>query len=459
LNWIVLTALLLASSQAPIGSTLIAVAIPRIAEGLQADVVQATTLLVSSYFIVIVLFQGPAGRLSDRIGHLRTLWIGMGLFGFGSLAGFLGPNLAVLAAARCLAAAGGALVIPSTMALMRILSAPERRGQVFGTFGGTMALAAAIGPVLGGAILRLFDWRAIFLASLPVLLLAGLLLRRVAIPVSGDGKSEPGKAGTVMFDSGRGLLNIDWFGLALLGAALMLVLASAGRGAGEAQLLLLLGGLAAGVGFVCRQWLIADPVVDVKLLRNRVVAGGSAMMGLQNFAMYGLMFQLPAFFEHLRGATPQQVGLALSSMMIGMVVAAPLGGRASDRFGPRTAGLFGALMVLGGAVLLTRLPSFASPAAAMPSLALLGAGFGLSSAPAQSSAMAAVEPARAGRAAGLSSTIRYLGGIAVIAVQALMLGSQEQATAAAHANVAWLYVGTALLALAAASQLPSATRR
>jgi len=80
MNRVLLAALLLASAQAPLGSTLVAVALPAIANGLGSDTVHATTLLVSSYLVITILFQGPGGRLSDAFGHERTLWAGIGLF-------------------------------------------------------------------------------------------------------------------------------------------------------------------------------------------------------------------------------------------------------------------------------------------------------------------------------------------------------------------------------------------
>ena len=155
-------------------------------------------------------------------------------------------------------------------------------------------------------------------------------------------------------------------------------------------------------------------------------------MALQNFAMYGLLFQIPAFFEHFRHTSSREVGFGLFTMMIGMVVAAPLGGRATDRFGARIAGMTGAAAVLAGSLALCWITSFASPADAIVFLILFGVGMGVSSAPAQSSAMAAVPPDRAGMAAGLSSTMRYLGGIATIAVQAAVLGGDATVTEGRH---------------------------
>lgn len=444
MNRILLAALLLASAQAPLGSTLVAVALPAIASGLGSDTVHATTLLVSSYLVITILFQGPGGRLSDAFGHERTLWTGIGLFGAGSLIGLVSPSVWLLAVARAIMAIGGALVVPSTMALLRVLVKPEHRGRVFGVFGSVMALSAALGPVIGGVVVEWFGWRATFLVSLPFLAIAAVLLR-LDPPPARDADSAK--------DRGEGLQSLDLIGLAMLLAALVLITASA-KLEGMERLGGLLAGIIAGAAFFRRQWRAEQPVLDVRLLREPVMAGATAIMALQNFAMYGLIFQLPAFFEHFRGTAPRAVGFSLFTMMLGMVVASPIGGRATDRLGARTAGLIGAGVLVVGSLALCRLQSFATPADAIPYLVLFGLGMGLSSAPAQSSAMAAVPPNRAGTAAGLSSTMRYLGGMATIAVQAAVLGGDRTVTETSNLVMIALYAGAALLSLAAALVLP-----
>ncbi len=447
MNRVLLAALLIASAQAPLGSTLIAVALPAIATGLHTDTVQATTLLVASYLVVTVLFQGPGGRLSDALGHERTLWIGIGLFGFGSLAGLISPNLWLLAVARAIMAIGGALVVPSTMALLRVLARSEQRGRVFGKFGSVMALSAALGPVIGGEVVELLGWRSVFLVSLPFLALASVLLRIVPPPAS---------EANGLKDSGIAWRSLDYLGLTLLLTSLMLIVGSS-KLDGLQQIALLILGMLAGLAFIARQWRAEEPVLDVQLMRDPVMAGATAIMALQNFAMYGLIFLLPSFFEHLRATTPRSVGYGLFVMMIGMVLASPLGGRATDHLGARLAGWIGAGVLVTGSLAMCRLYSFLTPADAMPFLLLFGIGMGLSSAPAQSSAMASVPSRQAGRAAGLSSTMRYLGGISTIAVQATVLGTDSAATEGRYQFMIVLYTIAAGISFAVASILPRRT--
>jgi MFS family permease len=448
MNRRLLAALLLASAQAPLGSTLVAVALPAIANGLGDDTVHATTLLVSSYLVITILFQGPGGRLSDALGHERTLWTGIGLFALGSCVGLVSSSVWLLAVARAIMAIGGALVVPSTMALLRVMVRPEHRGRIFGVFGSVMALSAALGPVIGGEVVEWFGWRATFLVSLPFLAVAAVLLRLDPPPAHDMDSTK---------DRREGFRSLDFNGLAMLAVALVLITASA-KLDGMARLGGLLAGLVAGTFFFVRQWRAEQPVLDVRLLREPVMAGATAIMALQNFAMYGLIFQLPAFFEHFRGTAPRAVGFSLFTMMIGMVVASPIGGRATDRLGARTAGLIGAAVLVVGSLALCRLQSFSTPTDAVPYLVVFGLGMGLSSAPAQSSAMAAVPSNRAGTAAGLSSTMRYLGGIATIAVQAAVLGGDMTVTEGSNLAMVVLYTAAALLSLGAATVLPRHAR-
>ena len=170
----------LAASLSPLGSTMIAVALPSIGSELGVESGELTQWLVSSYLIVAIAIatMSPGGKLGDRIGHRRSLIIGMTIYGAGSIVGFSLANLPSLAFARIAMAAGGAMSVPATMALLRNLVPPERRARTFGYFGSVMGTAAGIGPLVGGELTALFGWRSVFIANIPVILLAYFLIRR-----------------------------------------------------------------------------------------------------------------------------------------------------------------------------------------------------------------------------------------------------------------------------------------
>ena len=184
-----LVAACLSASLMPLNSTMIAVAVPDISDEFGRDPALVTQALVTSYLIAAVVLQSPAGKVGDRIGHARMLAIGQVLVAAGALVGFLAPSLGLLIVARMLMAAGGAALVPSTLALLRHELPPERRGRAFGAFGATMALSAALGPVVGGELVQAFGWPSVFAANLPVL---GVSVALAAF--AGRVATEPGRA-------------------------------------------------------------------------------------------------------------------------------------------------------------------------------------------------------------------------------------------------------------------------
>ena len=443
-----IAALMIAAAQAPLGSTLIAVALPSISLGFDADLVLVTGLLVTAYLTVNVVGQGPAGKLGDQLGHARIFRIGMALYALGALIGVVAPAIWLLVVSRCTMAAAGAMVVPSTLALLRVHMPAERQGRVFGLFGATMAFSAAVGPVLGGVLVGLFGWRSIFLASLPFLAVATVMLRLHPLPGSAASSRGPTKAR---------LAGFDLPGVAFLTVALSLFIV-ASKADGAARLILIVMAGIGAVGFVLWELRAQAPVLDPRLFRNSAFVAGTGIIALQNFAMYGLLFQLPQFFEKYRDAAPIAVGVMLFTMMIGMVGASPIGGRMSDRFGPRLTALAGATPLLLGLLLLSRLVAFSTPFDAAPGLLLCGIGLGLCTAPAQASSMSSVPRERAGMAAGTSSTMRYLGGIASILVLGLVLGNNDLVSAARHEAMVWIFVCAAGASAVLAAWLPTRVR-
>jgi MFS family permease len=438
-------ALLLASAQAPLGSTMIAVGLPSISHDLHRELSLATSLLVTSYLIVNIIGQSPGGKLGDVFGHATTVRFGMLLQGCGAVVGLVAHGLGLLVVSRSLMALGGAFVIPATMALLRVHVPPERRGRVFGLVGATMGLSAAIGPPLGGELVSRFGWRSLFFAPLPGIVVAVLLLRVAGIP-SRDVRRIPAREFVSTF---------DFAGTALFAAGLAaLVIGS--KMTGALRLGVLAGAVVTLAVFLAWEVRARNPVFEPRLFRRRAFAAGSGIVGLQNFAMYGLLFQLPQYFEAFAGAAPKAIGRVLFAMMVAMFVSSAVGGRAADRFGARRTGFVGAFVVFCGMAWMLSLRSFATPRDAIPALVVLGAGLGLSNAPSQASAMGAVSAAESGMAAGATSTLRYVGGVASILVLGAILGAHG-ATIEAHEAAIRIGLLASGLAVLLTFLLPPAT--
>lgn len=436
LSWPALAGMMLAAALAPLGSTMIAVALPAIGHDVGASDAELTQWLVSSYMIAAIALQSPGGKLGDRIGHRNAILLGLLLVGTAGVVGYAMLDLHALALARVLMAAGGAVIIPASMAMVRVRIDPERRARWFGYFGACMGLAAAIGPLVGGELTQAFGWRSLFAAVLPV-----VLLSLATLPFFGRDARSAHLPPPAPFDV---------VGSVLLGAGLAaLVIATR---MGERGLWLAASGAAMLLAFPLWERRAASPVVDFRLFKSPAFAAGGLIIALQNLAMYALLFQTPIFFKQVRHVESREMGHSLLAMTLAMMIASILGGRLSEKLGARLQVALGSALALGGLWWFHDFASIQTPTEVLPGLVLMGTGLGLSSAPSQAAAMAAAQRESAGMAAGALSTMRYVGGVIGIAV----LGAQiaDATNIAAHQSTVFVYAAALVAALALAGLLP-----
>lgn len=411
---------------APLNSTMIAVALPGIADEFGAGAATAGWL-VTAYLIAMASLQPVAGRLGDRLGR-RTLILG-GLTGFGvaSLAATVAPSLPLLILFRVAQAVSGAVVLPNGDALLREIVPDARRASRFGLIGSAIGLAAALGPILGGILVSTAGWRAMFavnvLLVVPALLLGVRMLPRPssALPIPPSSPDSRMAVGTGK-DAGAASSapTFDWPGAVMLSTALAglaLLLNRGGPGLPWPLLALGVAGLAGLLTlFLRRELRHPAPILQPRFFRRRAFAAATGAVGLSNLAMYSVLLALPLLWTRT-GRPAAEIGTLLGVMAAMMFVASPVGGRLADRLGrrwPTVGGL--TLLTLGTGVLaLTDLEGTGSVVAG---LALLGGGLGLANPGLQASALEAVERSNAGSAAGAYSTSRYLGSIVGSAVLA-----------------------------------------
>ncbi|XYH97375.1 MFS transporter [Sorangium sp. So ce1128] len=447
-----LVAIALSASLAPLNSTMVAVALPEMGRVLQAGSGELRQGLVSSYLLTNIVLQSPGGKLGDRLGHRRALTLGQLIFAAGAALAYVWPVLPVLTASRVVMAAGAAILAPSATAMLRTELPPEVRGRAFGAFGAMMGLAAGTGPKVGALLVGHFGWTSIFLANVPVLLVS------VALARGARGARAPAPAVAVAATPAAVAVlaappaRFDIVGSALLGASLMGIVL--GLENAHLRWAAALGALGL-VPFVLWERRVADPVIDFSLFRRRTFMGGSLIIAIQNFAMYSVLFELPQVGVRLFDVGTRDVGNTLVAMMAMMVVASPLAGRASERFGARAVALIGCSLALAGMVLLAARP-LGAITDAVPALLALGAGLGLTSAPSQAAAMSDVPRDRSGMAAGLTSTMRYLGGIAGLTVLGLVLTEtrEHEVVMREHTTAIAVFCAALLLTIGCALTLP-----
>ncbi len=438
-----LTGMLLSAALAPLGSTMIAVALPRIGHDIGANISDLTPWLVSSYLIASIALQSPGGKLGDLIGHGRALMVGLSLVASGSVLGLLAREVHLLALARILMASGGASTVPATMAILRNQTPQDKRARVFGLLGACLGLAAAIGPLLGGELTERFGWRAVFGANLPVIAVSLLLVLR--------GRAMFTKAGDA---SAR--QPFDWPGSLLLAGGLTMVVVALRMSGGTAWQLGALGTLLLIV-FPFRERRAVSPVVDFSLLRRGAFFGGGSIVALQNMAMYPLLFQLPVFFDRVRGVGARTTGQALLALTVAMMLGSMAGGRMTEFIGARLQTLLGSLLALVGLWWFTNLSSVHLPTEVMPGLLLIGLGIGITSPPSQAASMSTVSREQSGMAGGMLSTMRYIGGVAGTTILGVLL--HRPSDASSHQPPIFVYAGALVVSAALSVLLPGRMRK
>ena len=207
--------------------------------------------------------------------------------------------------------------------------------------------------------------------------------------------------------------------------------------------------------FALRERRATDPVVALDIFGSRAFTAGTLLICLQNLVMYALLFELPLVLEELFDLGARETGQLLIFLMVAMVLTSLLAGRLTDRLGPRLLAVGGSLVCLGGMLLLRGTDLDAATDVRLP-LALLGVGLGMCGPAAQTASLAAIPPHRSGMAAGVGSTMRYLGGVAGIAFlgRALELHGGASAARSSHHDVVAVFVVVLVAGLACAVLLP-----
>ena len=414
----------------PLGSTMIAVALPAIGVEFARAPGDLTQWLVNSYLLINVVALGPAGKLADQWGYKNALRLGQVIFGLGCVLPIVLHFFEALVVSRVLMALGGALMVPTVMAVVKITVPAEKRHRVFGYFGAMMGFAAALGPSLGGFLVHQFGWASIFWMNLPPLLFSIYFSREFF-------RDRVHATSIVAF-------TFDWRGTLLMAGGLVCLVI----GLKDHSLLLVPAAILL-LAFIWWQRKAAQPLIDTALFANRHFAAGCAIVALQNLSMYALLFQLPFLLTLLYQWGPQQSGYYMTSFMISMMAASALGGRVAEKIGVRATCVIGALISCIGLYWLSNLVPGKDPLHVVGGLVLGGTGLGLGNGPSQSAAMATVDMKLSGIASGVISTCRYLGGVTGISILGMLLAAPASAQSLAQYHQAILVFAGAFLVAAA----------
>ncbi|GLR85590.1 MFS transporter [Bradyrhizobium iriomotense] len=389
--------------------------------------------VVSAYTIAFAAFILTAGALGDRIGAKRVFMAGFAIFTAASLACALSPNATVLIGARLIQGLAAAILVPNSLALLNHAYPDEKqRGRAVAVWAAGASLALTAGPFVGGGLITLVGWRAIFLVNLPIGL-AGLgLTWRYTDETTRSRAREidlPGQCAAI------GALG------ALAGAIIE------GGAIGWAHPAVMAASVAATVLatlFIWREQRTAQPMLPLSLFGNRMFALTSLVGLLVNVAIYGLIFVLSLYFQEVNGLSAWWTGLAFVPMMGAVLPVNLLSPRISERIGACRTMIVGACVsALGCLGMLDMAPGTSYWAIAVQMIAISG-GLGLLVPPLTSTLLGSVEKARSGIAAGVLNATRQTGSVLGVALFGSLVAGNFMS--GLHAS---LIIAAAVLLLAA----------
>jgi EmrB/QacA subfamily drug resistance transporter len=401
--WI-LAATILASSMVFIDGTVVSVALPAIQASLAAPISQAQWI-VNAYVLTLgtlILIGGAAG---DRFGRRRVCIAGIVLFTAASVwCGWAGSS-SMLVAARAVQGVGGALLVPSSLAIISASFAPQQRARAIGTWAGASALTTALGPMVGGWLVDTLSWRAIFFINVPLALVALLL----AIRWVAESRDQ----------SARG---VDWAGsaLAVAGLGLLAYGLTAASNVGWAHLAVLGSLCASAVLLSALLWWearAAAPMLPLVLFRSLTFSGANAVTLLLYFALSGELFFLPFYLIDIQGYSAAEAGAAFLPFSLILAALSRWAGGLNERYGART------LLTVGSLVSAAGLTLFALPlrtggywSAVFPEMAIWGFGMTLCVAPLTAAVMRSAGDRYAGAASGINNATARIAGMLAVAL-------------------------------------------
>jgi EmrB/QacA subfamily drug resistance transporter len=424
----------------PLNSTMLAVALPSIMNDFGIDAGTVSTL-VTLYLGTVTIALLASGSLGDRFGQRPVFLVGIVAFAASSLLAALAPSFAILTVARVLQALSGALISTTSVALVRALAPPDRRGAAFGLFDMVVSISAAIAPFVGGVLVGAFGWQSLFLLAIPFAVFAGVTVGFLAPP-------------TVAVETPADVAiparpaPIDVGGLVLL-AGLMVALLLTIRGIADGGPLLL-AAVAVPVlllVFVRYELAVERPAVDPRLFSSRGFS--AAVLGVlgMTVVLHASFILVPLLVETLQGGTAETAGLVLLGISGTWAIAAPFGGRLSDRVGRRRPVVAGSICLTAGLVALWLVGATSSALVVGILLAVVGFGMGFAGSPRQAAAMDAIPADRVGMAAGTYYTGRYLGGVLGASLAGAVLGATVTAAAVTLGFGLLVLVGLAVIAV------------
>ena len=407
--WLVLAVCAMALFLVGLDTTIVAVALPDIGDDLDiglgrlAWVVDAYTLTVASLMI-------SAGAVADRFGRRRVFRWGLAIFGAASAVAALAPTAAVLIGARVVQGVGGAMLAPVALAIVvNVFTDPRRRAKAIGVWASVFGISMAAGPLLGGALIEAFGWRAVLWVVVPFVVLTWLATFAVVPESIAAQPRQLDPLGQVL-------------AITIIAGLVGLLIEGGQRGALSSWMAVgALVVVVAGVAFWRVESLVAQPLIELELFRAGSFRGAVAGAVATFIALTVTIVVMSVHLQRHLGLTPLAAGLTLLALAAGATLCAPMSGALVGRRGARLP-----LVVAGSALLIGGVAGAVASSASsawpiIPGLIAVGIGFGFANPPLTATAVAGLPLDRSGVAGGIVAASRQVGAAIGAAVAGVLL--------------------------------------
>jgi EmrB/QacA subfamily drug resistance transporter len=398
-RWVLL-ATVLGSGIAFLDGTIVNVALPAIADDLDASLGDLQWVL-DAYLVTLTALLLLGGSLGDRFGRRLVFLVGLAAFTAASVFCGLAPNVQVLIAARAVQGVGAAMLVPGSLAIISALFHPDDRARAVGAWSGLGGIATAIGPFAGGWLIDSVSWRLAFFVNVPLAVMVLVASRHMP-------ESKAASAGR---------LDLPGAVTASIGLALSTY------GLIEGETVVGLVGLAVLLGFVVIEARSASPMLPLALFRSGQFSGANATTFAVYAALGGAFFLLVLQLQVALDYSALEAGAALLPVTLLMLVLSARAGALAQRIGPRLPMTIGPIVVAAGLLLWTRVDAGSGYiASVLPGAVVFGLGLSLTVAPLTATIMSSADDEHLGAASGVNNAVARLAGLLAVALLPILVG-------------------------------------
>jgi DHA2 family multidrug resistance protein len=423
--WLIAFSVMIGTFMEVLDATVVTVSLPHVAGSLSSTPEEATWVL-TSYLLSNAIVLPLTGWLGTRFGRKRVLMTCVVVFTAASAVCGAATSLSVLVVARVLQGVGGGALQPMAQAILMESFPPARRGVAMAAFSMGVIVAPILGPTLGGWVTDNYSWRWVFYINLPIGILALALVNLFV-------EDPP-------YLQARGTGRIDYigFGLMVVGLSALQIMLDRGQeadwfAAAWVRWFAVISVLAL-VAFVAREFLVKEPIVDLRILGERNFAVGFGLSTVLGVCLYGTTSMLPLFLQTLLGYPAVESGLAVSPRGIGAMVSAIVVGRMINVIDPRLMVAAGLALLAASGYMFAGLTLQISVGNVVWAAVLNGLSTGMIFVPLSLMTMGRLRNEQMGNAAGLYTLMRNLGGSVGIAIATTLLARSAQAHQAVLAS-------------------------